>query len=156
MIDYNALKELFGSSLPESHIFFATHGVRSMGISYARLRRELGLSSAHTNRKIWKLFEAKYNKETTDIPVETFTANPNSATVLPGATYQINTVITPSNATDKTITYMSANTEIATVSASGLVTVLAGATPGATVVITPTTTSGNKTAPVTITVGSPA
>ena len=56
MIDYSALKELFGNTLPEASTFFATNGVRKLGLSYARLKREFGKSSGYGNRKIWNIF----------------------------------------------------------------------------------------------------
>ncbi|AWN08786.1 Hoc-like head decoration [Escherichia phage Gostya9] len=62
MIDYNGLKTIFGENLPESHIFFATVAAHEYVPSYAFLRRELGLSSAHTNRKVWKKFVEAYDK----------------------------------------------------------------------------------------------
>lgn len=158
MIDYDALKDLFGDNLPEPHIFFATKGVKDMGIGYARLRNELGMSSANTNHKIWKLFVAKYEKETevTVIPVTGVTIAPKTATVAPGATVQLNSTVAPTNATNKTITYSTANAAVATVSSTGLVTVKPDATPAATVAITVKTADGNKTDISVITVGGDA
>lgn len=62
MIDYSGLRTIFGEKLPESHIFFATVAAHKYVPSYAFLRRELGLSSAHTNRKVWKKFVEAYGK----------------------------------------------------------------------------------------------
>uniref|UniRef100_UPI0009FB94D4 Decoration protein n=1 Tax=Tequintavirus T5 TaxID=10726 RepID=UPI0009FB94D4 len=61
-IDYSGLRTIFGEKLPESHIFFATVAAHKYVPSYAFLRRELGLSSAHTNRKVWKKFVEAYGK----------------------------------------------------------------------------------------------
>lgn len=63
MIDYAKLKEIFGTKLPEAHIFFATRAVRPIVPGYSALRRAFGLSIAHTNRKVWKKFEAEYAKQ---------------------------------------------------------------------------------------------
>ena len=68
MIDYNGLKTIFGEKLPESHIFFATVAAHKYVPSYAFLRRELGLSSAHTNRKVWKKFVEAYGKAVPPAP----------------------------------------------------------------------------------------
>ncbi|WCZ57823.1 tail fiber [Salmonella phage Kenya-K37] len=68
MIDYNGLKTIFGEKLPESHIFFATIAAHKHVPSYAFLRRELGLSSAHTNRKVWKKFVEAYGKAVPPAP----------------------------------------------------------------------------------------
>lgn len=68
MIDYSGLKTIFGEKLPESHIFFATVAAHKYVPSYAFLRRELGLSSAHTNRKVWKKFVEAYGKAVPPAP----------------------------------------------------------------------------------------
>lgn len=68
MIDYNGLKTIFGEKLPEPHIFFATVAAHKHVPSYAFLRRELGLSSAHTNRKVWKKFVEAYGKAVPPAP----------------------------------------------------------------------------------------
>ena len=60
MIDYDGLKAIFGEKLPESHIFFATVAAHKYVPSCAFLRRELGLSSEYTNRKVWKQFVEAY------------------------------------------------------------------------------------------------
>lgn len=75
MIDYNGLKTIFGEKLPESHIFFATVAAHKYVPSYAFLRRELGLSSAHTNRKVWKKFVEAYGKAIPPAPPLAFTKN---------------------------------------------------------------------------------
>ena len=75
MIDYNGLKTIFGEKLPESHIFFATVAAHKYVPSYAFLRRELGLSSAHTNRKVWKKFLEAYGKAVPPAPPLAFTKN---------------------------------------------------------------------------------
>ncbi|UPW38316.1 putative tail protein [Escherichia phage vB_EcoS_ESCO30] len=68
MIDYSGLKTIFGEKLPEPHIFFATVAAHKYVPSYAFLRRELGLSSAHTNRKVWKKFVEAYGKAVPPAP----------------------------------------------------------------------------------------
>lgn len=68
MIDYNGLKTIFGEKLPESHIFFATVAAHKYVPSCAFLRRELGLSSEYTNRKVWKKFVEAYGKAVPTTP----------------------------------------------------------------------------------------
>lgn len=75
MIDYNGLKTIFGEKLPESHIFFATVAAHKYVPSYAFLRRELGLSSAHTNRKVWKKFVEAYGAAVPTTPSKDLTAS---------------------------------------------------------------------------------
>ena len=74
---------------------------------------------------------------------------PSSATLDPGATTQLSAAIVPSNATNKTLTWSSSNTAIATVNSSGLVSAIAVGTAN----ILATTTDGtNRTGTCTITV----
>ena len=56
------------------------------------------------------------------IPVTKITLNASSATLNVGDTKQLTTTITPSNATNKTVTWSSSKTSVATVSSTGLVT----------------------------------
>lgn len=78
---------------------------------------------------------------------------PGSATLAPGATTQISAAIAPSNATNKTLTWSSSNTSIATVSSSGLVTAVAAGTAN---VWARSTDGTNRTGTCTITVAVPA
>lgn len=154
MIDYDALKELFGTSLPEAHIFFATHGVRRMGLGYARLRKELGLSSAHTNRKIWKLFEAKYATETeeTTVAVTGVTMSPKTLNLAPGTSASVLGTVAPANATNKAVTYTSSSPATVVVAANGTCTAAPSAVVGTTVTITVTTDDGAKTDTAVVTI----
>ena len=79
------------------------------------------------------------------------TLDKSSASLNIGATVQLKATVTPSNAYDKSVTWSSSNTSVATVSSSGLVTAKA---PG-TATITVKTNSGGKTATCTVTVKSP-
>lgn len=85
-----------------------------------------------------------------DVAVTGVTIAPDTAALKVGETQQLTPTITPSNATDKTVTYTSSSDTIATVSASGLVT--AEAEGEAT--ITVTTRDGSKTATSVITVSA--
>jgi uncharacterized protein YjdB len=67
-----------------------------------------------------------------------------------GQTYQLKATVLPENATDKTVTWTSSDTNVATVSTDGLVT----AVNGGTATITATTTNG-KTATCTVKVVIP-
>ena len=60
-----------------------------------------------------------------------------------GKTLQLKAVITPSNTTDKTVTWKSSNTKYATVSSKGVVTAKKAGI-GKTVYITATTANGKK------------
>ena len=72
----------------------------------------------------------------------------NSITVAKGKTEKLTATVSPSNATDKTVTWSSSKTSVATVSSDGVVT---GVAPG-NAVITVTTNDGGKTATCNVTV----
>jgi uncharacterized protein YjdB/glycosidase len=86
----------------------------------------------------------------TSIAVTGITVTPTSGTINVNGTLQLNATVAPSNASNKTVTWTSSNTTVATVSASGLVTGNAGGT----ATITVTTQDGNKIATANITVNS--
>lgn len=69
-----------------------------------------------------------------------------------GGTQQLTPTITPSGATNKTVTYQTSNANVATVDAAGLVTVKAGTTTGQTATITVRTEDGGFTDTAVITV----
>ncbi|MBC1521911.1 hypothetical protein HB912_09640 [Listeria aquatica] len=54
-----------------------------------------------------------------DVPVESITVEPKELNQIVGDTGKLNVTITPSNATDKTLTYTSANSEIMTIDKDG-------------------------------------
>lgn len=77
--------------------------------------------------------------------------NKNSTSIVEGSTEQLTATVTPSNATDKSVTWSSSNTSVATVS-NGLVTAVSAGT----ATITVTTTDGGYTATCLVTVPQPA
>ena len=78
------------------------------------------------------------------------TLNQSSLSLDKGATSQLTATITPSNATDKTVTWKSSDDSVASVDANGLVT----AKKAGTATITATSSNG-KTATATVTVTAP-
>jgi len=73
------------------------------------------------------------------VPVTGLSVNPPTVTLSPAGTVQLVPTVAPSNATDKTVTYVSDNLAVATVDTAGLVTAVG---PGAAT-ITATSTSGS-------------
>ncbi len=63
-----------------------------------------------------------FNVTVSPIFVSDITLNSASASVTLGDTKQLSAMVTPSNATNKTVTWTSSNTSVATVSSTGLVT----------------------------------
>lgn len=87
-----------------------------------------------------------------DVPVTGVTVAPKTASKAVGGTQQLTPTIAPAGATNKGVTYQSSNANVTTVSASGLVTVVAGATAGQTATITVKTDDGGFTDTAVITV----
>ncbi|REK71937.1 family 16 glycosylhydrolase [Paenibacillus paeoniae] len=87
-----------------------------------------------------------------NVSVAGVTVNQTSAQVEVGQDVQLNATVTPSNATNKQVTWTVSNSSVASVNTSGKVT---GVAPG-TSTVTATTVDGNKTAVSTITVVPPA
>ncbi|WP_330444452.1 Ig-like domain-containing protein [Flavobacterium sp. C4GT6] len=83
-----------------------------------------------------------------NVAVTGVTLSPATATLSVGETLQLTAIVAPSNATNKSVTYASNNTAVATVNANGVVTAVSGGT----ATITIKTTDGNKTATSAITV----
>lgn len=93
-------------------------------------------------------FAASCNVTVNYVPVTSVSLNSSTLTIGRQVTSQLIATVNPSNATDKSVTWSSSNTAVATVSSSGVVT---GVTAG-TAVITVTTANGGKTATCTVTV----
>ncbi|MEM8608296.1 MAG: Ig-like domain-containing protein [Myxococcota bacterium] len=87
-----------------------------------------------------------------DIPVTGVSVSPLTATIEVGATEQLVATVTPDDATDPAVSWMSSDVAIATVSSEGLVT---GASPGEAIV-TVTTEDGEFTDTSTVTVVPPS
>jgi len=82
------------------------------------------------------------------IPVSSVSVTPTTANLYAGNTQQLSATVSPTNATNKNVTWSSGNNAVATVNSSGLVTAVSAGT----ATITTTTQDGNKTATATITV----
>lgn len=87
-----------------------------------------------------------------DVHVTGVTLNKNSLSLEEGDTEQLTETVAPSNATDKSVSWSSSNTSVATVSSSGLVTAVSAGS----ATITVTTTDGAKTATCAVTVTQPS
>lgn len=94
---------------------------------------------------------AKLYKINATTPVTGVSVAPTSVTLGVGATQQLTPTITPSNATNKNVTYSSSANSIATVNTNGIITAVAAGS----ATITVTTEDGNKTATCAVTVTAP-
>ena len=91
-----------------------------------------------------------YCDVTVGVPVTGVTVAPSTATIGVGGTVALIETVAPSTATNKTVTWSSSDTSVATVSSTGVVTGVGAGT----ATITVTTADGGKTATSTITVVS--
>ncbi|MHA4806877.1 Ig-like domain-containing protein [Flavitalea flava] len=90
------------------------------------------------------------NCSVSNVPVASVIVSPVTGNINTGGTINLAATISPGNATNKTVSWSSSNTNVATVNSSGVAT---GVAPG-TATITVTTQDGNKTASSVITVQS--
>jgi O-glycosyl hydrolase/uncharacterized protein YjdB len=82
------------------------------------------------------------------IGVAGVSVSPSSAAIFAGQTQQLSAAVLPANASNKSVTWSSSNTNVANVNSSGLVTAIAQGT----AIITATTVSGGFTATCNLTV----
>ena len=92
--------------------------------------------------------DATITVQAATIPVSGVSVSPTSASITEGSTRSLTAAVSPTNATNRNVTWSSSNNGVATVSASGVVT---GVSAG-TATITATTQDGGFTATSTITV----
>jgi uncharacterized protein YjdB len=103
------------------------------------------------NKTGWYMNNTWYDSNPgTVVAVTGVTISPTTATLLVNATQQLTPTVAPATATNKTVTYSSSNTAVATVNATGLITAIASGT----ATITVTTQDGAKTATCAVTVNA--
>jgi len=101
------------------------------------------------NKTGWYMNNVWYDSNPgTGVAVTTVSLSPTTASLNVGGTQQLTPTVLPSNATNKSVTYSSNNTSVATVNTSGLITAVANGT----ATITVTTVDGSKTSTCTVTV----
>lgn len=93
----------------------------------------------------------KPTPEPEPVKVESVSVAPDGVTLEIGDTQQLTATVLPANADNKSVTWSSEPTSVATVSESGLVTAISGGE----ATITVTTEDGAKTATATVTVNEP-
>lgn len=103
------------------------------------------------NKTGWYMNNVWYDSNPgTGVAVTTVSLSPTTASLNVGGTQQLTPTVLPSNATNKSVTYSSNNTSVATVNTSGLITAVANGT----ATITVTTVEGSKTSTCTVTVST--
>ncbi|OXG02529.1 T9SS C-terminal target domain-containing protein [Flavobacterium johnsoniae UW101] len=103
------------------------------------------------NKTGWYMNSTWYDSNPgTGIAVTSVSLSPSSASLNAGGTQQLTPTVLPANATNKSVTYSSNNTAVATVNSSGLITAVANGT----ATITVSTVDGNKTSTCIVTVST--
>jgi uncharacterized protein YjdB len=97
-------------------------------------------------------FEATCDVTVTAILITSLTLNATAQTIDKGETFQLTPTIAPTDASIKEVEWLSSDTDIATVSAAGLVTAVAG---GSCTISCAATDGSGKTAECAITVNVP-
>lgn len=109
----------------------------------------------NTNRnddRGYVLIPKEYNYVYIPTHVTGISLDRTSANVKQGGTLQLTETVVPDNADDKSVAWTTSDPSIATVSATGLVTVASNAPIGSTVTVTATTNDGHYTASCVVTV----
>jgi len=103
------------------------------------------------NKTGWYMNSTWYDSNPgTSVAVTSVSLSPSSASLNAGGTQQLTPTVLPANATNKSVTYSSNNTAVATVNSSGLITAVANGT----ATITVSTVDGNKTSTCIVTVST--
>ncbi|GAA6766383.1 hypothetical protein AAFH68_23250 [Flavobacterium sp. CGRL1] len=103
------------------------------------------------NKTGWYMNNTWYDSNPgTGVAVTSVSLSPSSASLNAGGTQQLTPTVLPANATNKSVTYSSNNTAVATVNSSGLITAVANGT----ATITVSTVDGNKTSTCIVTVST--
>lgn len=105
------------------------------------------------NKTGWYMNNTWYDSNPgTGVAVTSVSLSPTTASLNVGGTQQLTPTVLPANATNKSVTYSSNNTAVATVNTSGLITAVANGT----ATITVATVDGNKISTCVVTVSSPS
>lgn len=103
------------------------------------------------NKTGWYMNNTWYDSNPgTGVVVTSVSLSPSSASLNVGGTQQLTPTVLPANATNKSVTYSSNNTAVATVNTSGLITAVANGN----ATITVTTVDGSKTSTCAVTVST--
>ncbi len=121
-------------------VFNNTGSSSTFDVSWNGLKYTYTLAAGAAASYIWS--------SGTTVAVTGVSVSPSGASINVGATQQLTATISPTNATNKNVTWTSSNAAVATVSTAGLVTGVAAGT----ATITVTTADGAKTATCAVTV----
>jgi uncharacterized protein YjdB len=121
----------------------------NVNLSAATLHVPSGTKAAYETADVWKDFGTIVEDvSTATVSVTGVSLNASTQSLTVGQTVQLTASVSPTNATNKNVTWSSSNTSVAEVNASGLVTAKAAGT----ATITATTADSGKTASCAVTV----
>lgn len=147
-LDVTEDNDALAASLPKNSFFIKvspTPDAEPIGFLTRIMKNIVKLSTGES-----VLLETILNRSSDSVPVESVTVSPTTATLkMGGAIYrQLTPTVLPAEATDKSVSYTSSATGVATVSSTGLITAVSAGTADVTV----TTTDGSFTAVCSVTV----
>lgn len=155
IINMDATKQLTATVLPSNAtnktVTWSSTNVNIATVSSSGLVR--GIASGSTTIRVQTVdrgFTATFNVSVA-VGVQRVTLQTGSISLVKGATFQAIATIAPSNAANKTMTWVSAISRVATVTSTGLITAVGNGTG----IISVFTQDGNKTASIIVRVSTP-
>lgn len=155
IINMGATKQLTATVLPSNAtnktVTWSSTNVNIATVSSSGLVR--GIASGSTTIRVQTVdrgFTATFNVSVA-VGVQRVTLQTGSISLVKGATFQAIATIAPSNAANKTMTWVSAISRVATVTSTGLITAVGNGTG----IISVFTQDGNKTASIIVRVSTP-
>ena len=131
---------------------YGTHWSSSLNTDYSDRAWYVDFDSSSVNRTYYDRYVGRSIRPVNAkfITVGSVSLNKTSLSLTEGETATLTATVTPSNATEKTVTWSSSNTSVATVSSSGLVTAVSSGT----ATISVWSSDGEKSATCEVTVQS--
>lgn len=115
----NLTKVVAMSSTPPTTAENAFSGISSSAVLYVPQQSDI---EAYTNATGWSTFATSGNIKSSNVMVSSISLNVTSKTLSINETLKLTATVAPSDATNKSVTWTSSNTSVATVDANGTIT----------------------------------
>lgn len=115
----NLAKVVAMSSTPPTTAENAFSGISSSAVLYVPQQSDI---EAYTNATGWSTFATSGNIKSSNVLVSSISLNVTSKTLSINETLKLTATVAPSDATNKSVTWTSSNTSVATVDANGTIT----------------------------------